>query len=64
MVYAYRGDLYLADLKTNKTTRITQTEDNESQPRFIMKDEWIAYNKTNNLYAWNTKPASRFNSPK
>lgn len=55
MVYAYRGDLYLTDLKTNKTTRITQTEDNESQPRFIMKDEWIAYNKTNNLYAWNTR---------
>ncbi len=55
MVYAYRGDLYLTDLKTNKTTRITQTEDNESQPKFILKDEWIAYNRNQNLYAWNTK---------
>lgn len=55
MVYAYRGDLYLTDLKTNKTTRITQTEENESQPKFILKDEWIAYNRNQNLYAWNTK---------
>ncbi|MES2331719.1 MAG: prolyl oligopeptidase family serine peptidase [Bacteroidota bacterium] len=55
MLYTYRGDIYLTDLKSNKTTRITQTEDNESQPRFIMKDEWIAYNRAQNLYAWNTK---------
>lgn len=55
MVYAYRGDLYLSDLKTNKTTRITQTEEFESQPRFIQKDESIAYNRNQNLYAWNLK---------
>lgn len=55
MVYAYRGDLYLTDLKTNKTTRITQTEESESQPKFIQKDEWVAYNRNQNLYAWNTK---------
>jgi Tol biopolymer transport system component len=51
MVYAYRGDLYLTDLKTNKTTRITQTEEFESQPKFIQKDEWIAYNRNQNLFA-------------
>lgn len=55
MVYTYRGDLYLVDIKTNKTTRITQTEESESQPKFIMKDEWIAYNRNQNLFAWNTK---------
>jgi dipeptidyl aminopeptidase/acylaminoacyl peptidase len=55
MVYTYRGDIYLTDIKSNKTTRITQTEENESAPKFILKDEWIAYNRNQNLYAWNTK---------
>ncbi|SJZ65211.1 S9 family peptidase [Sediminibacterium ginsengisoli] len=55
MVYTFRGDLFLVDVKTGKTTRITQTEDQESGPRFIQKDEWIAYNRNQNLYAWNTK---------
>jgi dipeptidyl aminopeptidase/acylaminoacyl peptidase len=55
MVYAYRGDLYFTELKTNKTTRITQTEEFESQPKFIQKDEWIAYNRNQNLFAWNMK---------
>ena len=55
MVYTYRGDLYLNDSKTGKTTRITQTEDFETAPRFVMKDEWIVYNRNQNLYGWNTK---------
>ena len=55
MVYTYRGDLYLVDIKSNKTTRITQTEDFESAPRFVLKDEWIVYNRNQNLYGWNTK---------
>jgi dipeptidyl aminopeptidase/acylaminoacyl peptidase len=53
MLYTYRGDLYLVDLKQNKTIRITQTEDFESNPRFVQKDSWIAYNRGQNLYAWN-----------
>jgi len=55
MVYTYRGDLYLADTKSGETTRITQTEDVESAPKFIVKDEWIVYNRNQNLYGWNTK---------
>ena len=55
MVYVYRGDVYLVDIKSAKTTRITQTEEFESSPKFILKDEWIVYNRTQNLYAWNTK---------
>jgi len=55
MVYTYRGDLYLSEIKSGKTTRITQTEEFESAPRFIMKDEWIVYNRAQNLYGWNTK---------
>ncbi len=55
MVYTYRGDLYWVDIKTGKTTRITQTEEFESAPRFIGKDEWIVYNRNQNLYGWNTR---------
>jgi len=55
MVYTYRGDLYLAEIKSGKTTRITQPEEVESAPRFILKDEWIVYNRSQNLYGWNTK---------
>ncbi len=55
MVYAYRGDLFLSDNKTGKITRITQTEEFESGPKFIMKDEWVAYTRNQNLYGWNTK---------
>lgn len=55
MVYTYRGDLYWVDLKSGKTTRITQTEEFESAPRFVRSDEWIVYNRNQNLYGWNTK---------
>ncbi|MBR2648731.1 MAG: S9 family peptidase [Sediminibacterium sp.] len=55
MAYVFRGDLYWVDIKTNKTLRITQTEEFESSPKFIMNDEWIAYSKNNNLFGWHTK---------
>jgi dipeptidyl aminopeptidase/acylaminoacyl peptidase len=55
MVYVLKGDLYLLEVKTNKTTRITQTEEFESNPKFIGKDEWIVYSKSQDLFAWNTK---------
>jgi dipeptidyl aminopeptidase/acylaminoacyl peptidase len=55
MAYVFRGDIYLLDIKSNKTTRITQTEDFESGPRFILKDEWLVYTRSQNLYGWNTK---------
>jgi len=53
MAYVYRGDLFLLDLKSNKTTRITQTEDYESNPRFVNNDNWLVYARSQNLYAWN-----------
>lgn len=55
MLYAFRGDLYMVDLATNKTTRITQTQDQEFAPRFILNDEWVVYNRNQNLYGWNTQ---------
>lgn len=55
MVYAFRGDIYWTDIKTNKTIRVTQTEEQENNPSFIMNDEWIVFTKFPNLFAWHTK---------
>lgn len=55
LVYVYKGDLFLVDIKSNKTIRITQTEEAETNPKFIVNNEWIAYSKNQNLFAWNTK---------
>ena len=55
IVYGFRGDIYWTDVKTNKTTRVTQTEEQEFNPSFILNDEWIAFNKSGNLFAWHTK---------
>lgn len=55
MLYALRGDLYMVDIASNKTTRITQTQEQEFAPRFILNDEWVVYNRNQNLYAWHTQ---------
>src|SRR5215211_7044883 len=52
LTYAYNGDVYWLDLKTNKNLRLTQTVDAESNPYFIKNDEWIVYTRSQNLYAW------------
>jgi dipeptidyl aminopeptidase/acylaminoacyl peptidase len=53
-LYVLRGDLYMVDIASNKTTRITQTQDQEFAPRFILNDEWVVYNRNQNLFGWNT----------
>jgi dipeptidyl aminopeptidase/acylaminoacyl peptidase len=58
MLYALRGDLYMVDIISGKTTRITQTQEQEFAPRFILKDEWVVYNRNQNLYAWHTQNGS------
>jgi len=55
LVYAYKGDIFLLDVKTNKTTRVTHTEEVETNPKFIGNDEWIAFLRNQNLYGWNIK---------
>ncbi|HEY6503328.1 MAG TPA: prolyl oligopeptidase family serine peptidase [Chitinophagaceae bacterium] len=53
-VYAYAkdGDIFITDVKTNKTRRITQTADAESAPRFSFNETKIVYSRSQNLYAW------------
>ncbi len=52
-IYVKRGDIYLVDVATNLTTQITQTEDYESNSKFIENDSKIAYQKGQNIYTWN-----------
>lgn len=51
-VFAYKGDLFLVEVKTGQTKAITQTEEAETAPKFIMNDEWISFQRNQNMYAW------------
>src|SRR6187402_530927 len=51
-VLAKDGDIFYTELKTGKTKRITQTADAETNPQFSFNDAKIAYNRNQNLYAW------------
>ena len=51
-VFSYKGDIFLHDVNTDKTIRITQTEDFEFNPEFIGNDEWVVYTRNKNLYGW------------
>jgi dipeptidyl aminopeptidase/acylaminoacyl peptidase len=46
------GDIYIAETKTGKQKRITQTADYESDPVFSFNDAKIVYTRNQNLYAW------------
>lgn len=46
------GDVFYVDKKTNKTKRITQTTDAETNPRFSFNETKIVYTRSQNLYAW------------
>jgi len=51
-VYAKDGDIFFKDQQTGKTKQIVQTTDRESNPLFSFNDTKIAYNRNQNLYAW------------
>ena len=53
ILFDYTGDIYLLDVLSGKPTRITQTAESENSLSFMVHDEWIAYQKGNNLFAWN-----------
>lgn len=57
IVYELKGDIYLLDIATNTSRRITQTEEEETNPVFVHNDEWIVYQKGNDLFAWDTRLA-------
>jgi len=55
LVYAHKGDIYWLDVATNTTKRITQTDEWESNPIFVHNEDWVVYQKGNNLFAWDVK---------
>lgn len=52
LVYSFEDDLYLLDVKSGQTVRITRTTEAESSPVFIRGDSWIVYRVKDNLFAW------------
>jgi dipeptidyl aminopeptidase/acylaminoacyl peptidase len=52
IVYLFKGDLYLLNLGTQSTARITQTADEKSKPGFTLQDKWVTYTCGDNLFAW------------
>lgn len=51
-LYARNGDIFYTDLKSGKTKRIVQTQDNELNPQFSFNETKIVYTRSQNLYAW------------
>ena len=49
-VYAHDGDLYVFDRASGVRTRLTATLDDESNPRFLLDDAWISFERSDNLY--------------
>ncbi|MBC9930352.1 S9 family peptidase [Chitinophaga qingshengii] len=53
LTYSYQGDVYLLELKSGKTIRITQTTAAETNPVFSFGDQQIVYEQNRDLFAWN-----------
>ena len=51
-VYAKRGDIYLVEIKSKRTRRITETTEFESNPQFSFNGNAVVYRSGQNLYAW------------
>ncbi|WP_421878088.1 prolyl oligopeptidase family serine peptidase [Marinoscillum sp.] len=58
MVYSKSGDLFLYDVKTKKSTPITNTLDSEYGAEFSGDEQHIIYTSDNNLYSWNIASGS------
>lgn len=52
MVYAKDGDIFLLDIATGKTTRITHTVQRESNPYFSGDETKVVFTCEQNLYTW------------
>ena len=52
-LYRYRTDLYYYNRSEDELRRLTATDGKEENPTFSPDKKWIAYTRTNNLYALN-----------
>src|SRR5258708_9928046 len=55
--YTREGDIFWADSRSGKETRITNTLDKESDPVFSFHDHKIVYTRNSNLFAWDLATA-------
>lgn len=52
-VYEQNGDIFLKEIKGDKTRRLTQTEEAEYNPQFSFGEKEIVFGRNQNLYSWN-----------
>ncbi len=52
IAYVLRGDLFILDIASGNSIRITQTTAEERNPGFTNQDKWVTYESGTNLYAW------------
>ncbi len=52
LAYSYEGDIYLLEIKTGKTTRITNTKAVEFDPAFSFSDKQVVFRQNRDLYGW------------
>jgi len=51
-VYTKNGDLFHLEISTNKILQITNTIERENNPRFSGDQQYVIYQKGDNLFAW------------
>ncbi|MFQ5603910.1 MAG: prolyl oligopeptidase family serine peptidase [bacterium] len=54
-LFTRNGDVFLHDIRNNKTTQITQTSDRESNPVFSHDENAVVYERATNLFKWDRK---------
>lgn len=52
LAYSYEGDIYLLEIKTGKTTRITNTKAVEYDPAFSFGSKQVVFRQNRDLYGW------------
>lgn len=57
-VYEKYGDLFLLDIPSNKTIKITNTIDREFAPSFSQDESKVIFTSGSNLYSWNINTGS------
>jgi len=63
IAYSYLGDIFMFTIATNKTIRITNTQEEKTDLVFCNHDKWISYQSNGNLFVWDIAKASRDNLP-
>jgi dipeptidyl aminopeptidase/acylaminoacyl peptidase len=54
-VFSRDGDLFLLTIENGTIRPITRTTERESNPQFSLGEQFVVYEKENNLYRWHTQ---------